>query len=73
MKHRDYLDEFDERQDLALDPINKKLGGVCAGVARYFNIPSLLIRIGAIIGLCVLPQATLLAYGLAYFILDTRL
>jgi phage shock protein C len=73
MKHRDHLDEFDDRQDLALDPINKKLGGVCAGFARYFNIPSLLIRIGAIIGLCVLPQATLLAYGLAYFILDTRL
>jgi phage shock protein C len=73
MKHRDYLDEFDDRQDLALDPVNKKLGGVCAGVARYFNIPSLLIRIGAIIGLCVLPQATLLAYGLAYFVLDTRL
>jgi phage shock protein C len=73
MKHRDYLDEFDDRQDLALDPTNKKLGGVCAGVARYFNIPSLPIRIGAIIGLCVLPQATLLAYGLAYFIQDTRL
>jgi phage shock protein PspC (stress-responsive transcriptional regulator) len=72
MKHRDYLDEFDDRQDLALDPVNKKLGGVCAGIARYLNIPSLFIRIGAFIGLCVLPQATLLAYGLAYFILDTR-
>jgi phage shock protein PspC (stress-responsive transcriptional regulator) len=73
MKHRDYLDDFDDRRDLALDPVNKKLGGVCAGVARYFDIPSLFIRIGAIIGLCVVPQATLLAYGLAYFILDSRI
>lgn len=72
MKHREYPDEFDDRDDLALDPVNKKLGGVCAGIARYFDIPSLVVRLGAIIGLCVLPQAILLAYGLAYFILDSR-
>ncbi len=72
MKHRDYMDDFDERKELALDPVNKKLGGVCAGIARYFDIPSLVIRIGAIIGLCVMPHVTLLAYGLAYLILDPR-
>lgn len=72
MKRRNYLDDIDE-QDLSLDPVNKKLGGVCAGIARYFDIPSIFVRVGAILGLCVAPQAILIAYGLAYFILEPRI
>ncbi len=71
MKDKHYFDEFDDRE-LSLDSVNKKLGGVCSGVARYLDIPSFVVRVGAIIGLCVLPQATLIAYGLAYVILDAR-
>ncbi|MCH7743271.1 MAG: PspC domain-containing protein [Proteobacteria bacterium] len=71
MKDRRYFDEIDGRE-LALDAVNKKLGGVCSGIARYLDIPSIIVRLGAIIGLCVLPQATLLAYGLAYVILNPR-
>ncbi|MCH8257033.1 MAG: PspC domain-containing protein [Proteobacteria bacterium] len=71
MKDRHYFDKIDDHE-LALDPVNKKLGGVCSGIARYLDIPSIIVRLGAIIGLCVLPQATLLAYGLAYVILNPR-
>ena len=53
-----------------LDSTNKKLGGVCSGVARYLDIPSLYIRLAALIGLCLAPQAVLIAYGLGYVILD---
>ena len=42
-------------------------------LARYLDVPSFFVRVGAIVGLCVLPQATLIAYGLAYIILDPRL
>ncbi len=69
MKRRYYDEDFRDRE-LCLDPSNKKLGGVCSGIARYLNIPSAFIRGLAIFGLIILPQATLLAYGLAYFILD---
>jgi len=58
------------RRHLALDPINKKFGGVCAGVARYLDVPSLCVRVVTLIGLCIVPQAVLIAYGLGYFILD---
>ena len=80
MKHRRYFNGHYSRRTfyeyesevLSLDPVNKKLAGVCAGVARYLDIPSLVVRIGALISLCVFPQVTLIAYGLAYIILEPR-
>ena len=74
MKRRDDYDySFDShRGEIALDPVNKKLGGVCSGIARYLGIPSLVIRVGTLVGLCVAPQLALIAYGLAYIILEPR-
>lgn len=69
MKKRRYFNDFDE-YPLALDPSRKKLGGVCAGIARYFEIEPVVVRIIAVAGLLVFSQATLIAYGLAYLILD---
>jgi len=59
-----------ERQPLGLDSTNKKFGGVCAGIGKYLDIAPLFIRIAAIIMLCIAPQPTLLAYGLAWAILN---
>jgi phage shock protein PspC (stress-responsive transcriptional regulator) len=58
------------RRYLALDPVNKKFGGVCAGVARYLHVPSLYVRVVTLIALCCIPQVVLIAYGLGYIILD---
>ncbi len=66
---RRYFDNMEDRA-LALDPVHKKLGGVCAGVARYLDIPRIWVRVAAILGLMMHPPAVLLGYGLAYFILD---
>jgi len=66
---RRYLEDWDDRQ-LGLDPGHKKLGGVCAGIARYLDVPSVWIRLAAVGGLFVHPPATLLAYGIAYMVLD---
>ena len=63
-------DVFNDSQELYLDPVHKKLGGVCAGVGNYLDVERLYVRIAAVISLCIFPQATLLAYGLAYLILD---
>ena len=63
-------DIFTEGREIYLDNEHKKLGGVCAGVASYLDVPRFWVRVAAIIGLVVHPPATLLAYGLAYMILD---
>ena len=55
---------------LMLDSAYKKVGGVCAGLARYLGISRFFVRLAALIGLCLAPRAILIAYGLAYFILD---
>ena len=69
--HRRHYSYFHDRK-LRLDPARKKLGGVCAGIADYLDINPLLIRVCALICLCIATQATLIAYGVAYFVLDVR-
>jgi phage shock protein C len=63
-------DVFSDSREIYLDPVHKKLGGVCAGVANYLDVPRLYVRIAAVIALLVFSQATLIAYGLAYLILE---
>ena len=76
-RYREFEREFDEQFEsetnktkIYLDRSNRKLGGVCAGVARYFNIQPLFVRIGAVVLFFVALEAVLVAYGLAYLILD---
>ena len=57
-------------RELYLATRQKKLGGVCAGVANYLELPGVWIRVAAVIGLFINPSATLLAYGLAYMVLE---
>ena len=76
-RYREFEREFDEQFEseknktrIYLDRSNRKLGGVCAGVARYFNIQPLFVRLGAVVFFFVALEAVLVAYGLAYLILD---
>lgn len=65
-------DLFDDSrpQELFLDPTHRKIGGVCAGVANYLDLPRFWVRIAAVIGLFIHAPSVLIAYGLAYLILD---
>lgn len=49
-----------------------KVKGVCAGIADYFGISPLPIRILAVIGLFMAPAPTLIGYFIAVFLLDDR-
>lgn len=76
-RYREFEREFNEqfesetnKTEIYLDRSNRKLGGVCAGVARYFNIQPLFVRLGAVVFFFVALEAVLVAYGLAYLILD---
>lgn len=54
---------------LVKDNLNKKLSGVCAGIAKYYDCPRIAIRIVAIAGLIMLPVATGVAYVVASILL----
>lgn len=57
------------RGRLTLDPENARWLGVCAGIARWLDLPIALVRVVFVI--CVITWPTLLlAYVIAYFVLD---
>lgn len=49
---------------------NKKICGVCGGIAEYFDIDSTLVRLGWIIFACF--AAGILAYILAAIVMPTE-
>lgn len=51
---------------------NKKIGGVCAGFARYLGIETWTVRLAAVTGLIFVPGLTLPAYIAACFIMDSE-
>lgn len=54
---------------LVKDSYHKKLTGVCAGVAKYYDYPRLAVRVAAIGALIMLPVATGVAYVVASILL----
>ena len=63
-------DIFNDRQEIYLNADHRKLAGVCSGVARYLDIPHFWERLAAVIGLLIHAPSVLIAYGLAYLILE---
>ncbi len=51
------------------DTDDQKIGGVCSGLARYFDLDPLLVRVAFIAGL-VFSGATLIAYLLLWWLVD---
>jgi phage shock protein PspC (stress-responsive transcriptional regulator) len=84
MRRHHYRDRFDDRFDdcfddciegrgrpqLQLDPRHSKVGGVCAGLARYLGVQRVLVRIAAVIALLCVTTPTLIAYAVTYLLLD---
>jgi phage shock protein C len=51
------------------DPNDKKIGGVCSGLGHYFDIDTVLVRIGFVV-LALIGGGGILAYALLWGILD---
>ncbi len=66
---REYSSIKNVRQTLCKDVVNKKLTGVCAGIAKYYDFPRLAVRIAAIAALIMLPVVTGVAYVVASMLL----
>ncbi|MEW6999679.1 PspC domain-containing protein [Colwelliaceae bacterium BS250] len=57
---------------LAKDLINKKLSGVCAGIARHFDVPRILVRAAVVVAGFMMPMVTIVAYVVAALIMPNR-
>jgi phage shock protein PspC (stress-responsive transcriptional regulator) len=59
-------------QPIAKDTLNRKLTGVCAGIARHYKQPTWAVRL-ATLGLGLFfPSAVILAYLVATFLMPSR-
>lgn len=52
------------------DPARQKIGGVCAGVARYYGVEPWVVRCIAVTGLLFFPTIVFPAYWIAYFVME---
>jgi len=70
MRHSDHESCLPRRRRLATDPARGKVGGVCAGLARYMGGQAVFFRIAAVLGLFTMPGVTVTAYLAAWPLLD---
>ena len=55
---------------LARDVKRQRVGGVCAGIARYFGVEVWVTRCIALTGLIFMPQIIVPAYFIAWWVMD---
>ncbi|REL28779.1 PspC domain-containing protein [Thalassotalea euphylliae] len=67
-----YKASYLTKKQLTKDVLHKKVSGVCAGLARYYNWPRWGIRVAVILALITFPVATGVAYLVAALLLPTR-
>ena len=60
-----YQREYSVKKTLKKDGIHKKLSGVCAGIAKHYDLPRLGVRIATIVALITFPVAVGVAYIVA--------
>jgi phage shock protein C len=66
------MKRYYEVNRLYKDPINCKVSGVCAGLAKHWSVPRLLVRVVAVVCLIAMPCITAIAYITAIFLIPNR-
>jgi len=61
-----------ETAHLELDRRNGLIVGLCAGIARYFDVDATWIRIAAVIGAVLLTKLAIALYVVGWLLLDDR-
>ncbi|XQW84818.1 PspC domain-containing protein [Thalassotalea piscium] len=67
-----YQQSYRVEKTLAKDSANKQLSGVCAGIAKHYELPRVAIRVAALVALVTFPVVTGVAYVVAAILLPTR-
>jgi len=65
-----HLKNLDYRRPLYRNRRNRKIAGVCSGIADYLEVKPVLVRAVAIIAAFVLGPYALLAYGVCWFVME---
>lgn len=60
-----YERSYSVEKTLSKDSRYKKLSGVCSGIAQYYSLPRLGVRIATIVALITFPVAVGVAYIVA--------
>ncbi|WDE11098.1 PspC domain-containing protein [Thalassomonas haliotis] len=67
-----YDRNYSVKKTLAKDVHHKKLSGVCAGLAKYYQLPRLVVRVAAIVALITFPVAAGVAYLVSALLMSDR-
>lgn len=67
-----YQQSYGIEKRLTKDNLHKKLSGVCAGIAKHYELPRIVVRVAAILALITFPVATGVAYIVASLLMPTR-
>lgn len=70
--YHDYEDFVRRSRGLYLDRENRKIVGVCAGIARYLGIEAWIVRCVALTGLLFMFSVVFPAYWVAFFVMGHR-
>ena len=64
--------EYLAKKTLYKDNLNKKLSGVCAGLANYYDVPRVAVRVGAVISMFMFPTVVGVAYVVAALLMPNK-
>jgi phage shock protein PspC (stress-responsive transcriptional regulator) len=67
-----YEREFSVKKTLYKDNIHKKLSGVCGGLANYYGVPRLAVRVGAVVSMFMFPVVVGVAYVVAALLIPNK-
>lgn len=68
----EYQKSYRVKKVLTKDVMHKKLSGVCGGIAKYYNVPRIVVRVAAVLALFTLPVITGVAYVVAALLMPNR-
>ena len=54
------------------DTLNRKLSGVCAGIAKHYGVPTIAVRLAVVVFGCMFPVFTVLGYLLAVLLMPEK-
>lgn len=66
------MKDFLNTSQLYRDTLNAKVSGVCAGLARHFNVEAWVVRLATILAFVFMPMVVGIAYLLAVVLIPTR-
>ncbi|NMP17243.1 MULTISPECIES: PspC domain-containing protein [unclassified Thalassotalea] len=66
------MSSYSKYNTLRKDMVNKKVCGVCAGVARYFDLPVFGVRAATVVLGLMMPTTSVIAYLVAALVMPSR-